>query len=244
MPLHQGDSPSAPSVLLRVELVHHGRSVVTHTVELGEQRMSIASELLVARNEELTLQLSFPGLVDPCALTARVLDVRPDAGFGSPRTIELEIVQIPEHGREQLTRLVSKEKKITARPPRLFRCLVVEDNALIRDMFAHAIGRYFKDRRAPVSLEVANDGEEAWRKLGEAHYDLAIVDHYLPKLSGADLIARVRAHPLLSKLAVIAISVGGPEARSASISAGADLFLDKPVVMRDLVTTLDRLTTE
>ena len=41
---------------------------------------------------------------------------------------------------------------------------------------------------------------------------------------------------------IVAISVGGAEARQASIAAGADLFLDKPLVMRDLFTTLDLLT--
>jgi hypothetical protein len=40
---------------------------------------------------------------------------------------------------------------------------------------------------------------------------------------------------------VIGFSVGGVVARDAFLSAGADMFLDKPVMMRDVFTTLERL---
>jgi FixJ family two-component response regulator len=40
---------------------------------------------------------------------------------------------------------------------------------------------------------------------------------------------------------VVAISVGGQDARDASMEAGADLFLDKPIVLVDLFDTLDKL---
>jgi hypothetical protein len=45
-----------------------------------------------------------------------------------------------------------------------------------------------------------------------------------------------------SRAPIVAISVGGSDAREAAISAGADLFLDKPVVLRDLFRTLQVLS--
>jgi CheY-like chemotaxis protein len=47
----------------------------------------------------------------------------------------------------------------------------------------------------------------------------------------------LRRDPKFAHSAVVAISVGGRDAREATISAGADLFLDKPVVLRDLFRT-------
>jgi DNA-binding response OmpR family regulator len=40
---------------------------------------------------------------------------------------------------------------------------------------------------------------------------------------------------------VFAISIDDVQARAATMAAGADLFLPKPVVLRDLFTTLDHL---
>jgi DNA-binding response OmpR family regulator len=37
---------------------------------------------------------------------------------------------------------------------------------------------------------------------------------------------------------IVAISVGGRDAREATLSAGADVFVDKPLVFRDLFNTL------
>src|SRR5262249_40282786 len=123
-----------------------------------------------------------------------------------------------------------------------YRFLLVEDNAFIRDLFAYAMHKYFRNRRTDVALGMASDGEEAWRMLAEESYDMAIVDYYLPVLSGSQLIERMRADARLSTLPVVAISVGGPDAREATLCAGADIFLDKPIVIRDLFSTLDRLT--
>jgi CheY-like chemotaxis protein len=60
--------------------------------------------------------------------------------------------------------------------------------------------------------------------------------------TGSQLIARMRAEPGLSAIPVVAISAGGPDARAEAMAAGADLFLDKPVVLSDLFSTLDTLT--
>jgi len=91
-------------------------------------------------------------------------------------------------------------------------------------------------------MESAEDAENAWVRLSRDRFDMAIIDHYLPLQSGSQLIARMRADTRLAATPVVAISVGGPEARQEAMEAGADLFLDKPVVMRELFSTLDKLT--
>jgi CheY-like chemotaxis protein len=128
-----------------------------------------------------------------------------------------------------------------AAPERTYRLLLVEDNLLIKDMFAHGLRRYFEGRGQQVTVDHASDGQEALAMLRAEKYDLVIVDYYLPVMDGAGLVARARQEPALAGLPIVAISIGGPEARDATLAAGADLFVDKPLVLRDLFALLERL---
>ena len=121
------------------------------------------------------------------------------------------------------------------------RVLLVEDNAFIGDMFAYGIGKFFEQRRWHVALDHAENAIRAREMLAATNYDLVIVDYYLPIEDGATFIACLRRDPRFARAPVVAISVGGRDAREATISAGADLFLDKPVVLRDLFRTLHAL---
>src|SRR5206468_433035 len=100
-----------------------------------------------------------------------------------------------------------------------------------------APGRRHRDRRPRDRrrrVDGAADGASAWQMLSDGSYDLAIVDYFLPELDGAQLVQRMKAEPRLATVPVVAVSVGGPTARDATLAAGADLFLDKPLVLRDL----------
>jgi len=71
-----------------------------------------------------------------------------------------------------------------------------------------------------------------------------VTDFYLPGTDGAQLVARLRRQPGLEHLPVVAISAGGKDVRAALTGAGADRFLQKPIVLRDLFTTLEQLLKE
>jgi CheY-like chemotaxis protein len=45
----------------------------------------------------------------------------------------------------------------------------------------------------------------------------------------------------LKTLPIIAVSAGGPGAREAALGAGADIFLDKPMRLRQIVETMRQL---
>ncbi len=125
-----------------------------------------------------------------------------------------------------------------------YRVLLVEDNDLIRDMFAYGVRKYFRAGGGRVIVDMAGDGELAWRMLQVARYDLAIVDYYLPILNGGELIERMRREPRTRAIPVMSMSVGGDEARAIFMAAGADLFVPKPMVLKDLFATLERLRAE
>jgi DNA-binding response OmpR family regulator len=58
-------------------------------------------------------------------------------------------------------------------------------------------------------------------------------------MSGADLVRAIRQRGLDTP--VIGFSIGGTKARTAFLDAGADMYLDKPVMLRDIFGTLKRL---
>jgi CheY-like chemotaxis protein len=127
-------------------------------------------------------------------------------------------------------------------PDRERRVLVVDDSEIVRDLFRYGISKYFRRRDERVEIDGSADGLSAWGLLRERPYDLVVVDCYLPVLDGAKLVSRIRRDDRLRALPVVAMSVGGDEARELMMTAGADLFLAKPVVLRDLFATLDSLS--
>jgi CheY-like chemotaxis protein len=76
----------------------------------------------------------------------------------------------------------------------------------------------------------------------EADYDLLLVDHDLPVLSGVEVMERVRSMLHRRYMPVVMMSGTLDEARARE--AGADAFLHKPEGIRSLVGTITRLLDE
>jgi DNA-binding response OmpR family regulator len=225
--------------------------IVTNTLSLSDQCVWVASDSLEAFGGEVLVRLSFPGLLPPISLHARIDEVREASGLGAPRAAALRFVLASESERRHVAAMcaIARDTESRAAPSAMrYRILLVEDNSLIREMFAHGLNAYFPAKNAPVSLDLADNAERAWQLLADtrttgAPYDLVIVDYFLPASDGAALVARMRSDKALKQVPVIAISVGGADARRATLAVGADMFLDKPIVIRDLFATLARLTT-
>jgi len=76
------------------------------------------------------------------------------------------------------------------RPALSNRLLVVDDDSEIRSIIAVLL------RGAGYRVDTASDGGAGWIALCAKPYDLLITDHLMPKITGLDLIRRVRAVPL------------------------------------------------
>jgi CheY-like chemotaxis protein len=233
-------------ILLRAEIRAPSETIVALARELTDGSVVVVTEWRPPIGTLVRLRISFPSLLPPVDLTARVVEHQAPAGVGSPARLKFvfEFDNGPE--RELIRQVVERVRGVepagsSARP---YRVLLVEDNAFIGDMFLYGISKFFAERKHTgqvVECEYAPDAASAWRMLEESRYDLVVVDYYLPLEDGAALIARLRRHERYASTPVLAISVGGRDARDATISAGADLFLDKPVVLRDLLRTLQVL---
>jgi CheY-like chemotaxis protein len=236
---------SSRRVLLRAEVVDGARRTVAHTLELSASSAQVELDRPPPVNTWVQLLLSFPNLLGPIELSGRVVSHHAPTAPGDPPTTTVELVFRDLQERQDLEALLERyDSARTASSRRSARVLVIDDSVLIRDIFSYGFRKYFRAHKKEVVVDLAGDANEAWELLRQRRYDIVILDHFLPGESGAELVARVRKKPELVGLPVIGISVGGSEAREAMILAGADLFLNKPIDLRDLFSTLDLLTAE
>ena len=87
----------------------------------------------------------------------------------------------------------------------------------------------------------AEDGRAAIEILRRETFDALLIDVYLPVLDGAKVIQQARTELGLTALPIIAVSAGGDSARRQALEAGANLLLDKPMQLRQVIETMQRL---
>lgn len=94
------------------------------------------------------------------------------------------------------------------------------------------------------TVDVVGDGESALRRLTEQpdKWRLAVVDLFLPHLSGLDLIRQVRARPELGATPIIVLSASAQEGDVVTaLEIGADDFLTKPLRPSEFLARLKRV---
>jgi DNA-binding response OmpR family regulator len=229
---------STDRFIVRAEIRASGHCVVSYGFDLTATSIFVVTEWHAAVGTSVSLRLSFPKILDPVEVMARIADIRVAGEPGEPAGVRLVFdAAAGEVGAGLVALLERAHAPVSGSPAPPCRVLLVDDSWLIRDMFAYGTAK-FCDRPGALMVDHAEDAERAWEKLETATYDLVIIDYFLPNGDGASLIARLRGDRRLSDTTVVAISVGGRDAREATLSAGADLFVDKPLVFRDLFNTL------
>ncbi len=111
------------------------------------------------------------------------------------------------------------------------RVLLVEDDPGMRDVIGALL------ERAGFRVFAAPDGAEAWDLLSRGPRPSAIlVDLYTPRMTGHDLVARIRRTPRLAGIPIIAMS-GERADRDRPV---AEAFLEKPFSREQLEWALER----
>ncbi|MDF2694857.1 MAG: Chemotaxis protein CheY [Labilithrix sp.] len=204
----------------------------------------IVTDGLPSVGDVVNLRLSFPRTVRPLMVSVRVRQVRMATGPGNPPGFVADFEIDSDDVKQRVIELARRIRPTSgmAPPSRELSVLLVEDNQLIRDMFAYAVDRYFSQRARKVHLAQAASVGAAWKHLeARRDFDLAVVDHMLPDETGASFITTLRRHGTFRRMPIVGMSVGGSDVRSAMLDAGADLFLHKPIVLKDLFCTLEFL---
>ncbi|MDF1597066.1 MAG: response regulator [Acidimicrobiia bacterium] len=115
------------------------------------------------------------------------------------------------------------------------RILIVDDEPNI------VISLEFLMRHEGYEVEVASDGEEALELLASFQPDLVLLDVMMPKLSGFDVLQRIRNDADLPNPVVVMLTARGREAEAEKGRAlGADEYVTKPFATRDLVAVVHR----
>jgi DNA-binding response OmpR family regulator/Tfp pilus assembly protein PilZ len=229
--------------IVRAEIRSLSERVVSYGFDLTATSIFVVTEWHAAIGTAVSLRLSFPKILEPIDVAARITDIRVAGEPGEPGGIRLVFDTEASDVSARLASLLERVHAPFALPldeDRPCRVLLVDDSWLIRDMFAYGTAKFF-ERPGALAIDHAEDAERAWEKLTSSTYDLVIIDYFLPSEDGASLIAQMRRDERLAHTPIVAISVGGRDAREATLSAGADVFVDKPLVFRDLFNTLRML---
>lgn len=122
---------------------------------------------------------------------------------------------------------------------------IEERHLLVADDEAH-IGRIIKIKmeQGPFRVTLAFDGQEAVDVLEqEERIDLVVLDLMMPRLSGLDVLDRIRSTERLKEIPCIILTAAGQEdyERDAR-EGGATDFLTKPFSPKKLYTLIAQLT--
>jgi CheY-like chemotaxis protein len=119
--------------------------------------------------------------------------------------------------------------------------LLIEDDPNDVLFFTRAC-RTLGFRAPPV---VRSDGEEALAYLSAERPDAVILDLKLPKLSGLEVLERIRSTPRLADLPVYALtSSGEPSDVARAARLGVKEYLTKPTSYADLLEVVRRIRGE
>ena len=121
------------------------------------------------------------------------------------------------------------------------RLLVVEDNKLNREITVTIL------EQTGILTEQAEDGSVAVKMVKEAapgYYDLILMDIQMPIMDGYEATKQIRALPdkRLAQLPIIAVSANAfEEDKKASLAAGMDGHIAKPINVPDLFALMQKL---
>ncbi|MEQ6340965.1 MAG: response regulator transcription factor [Gammaproteobacteria bacterium] len=111
------------------------------------------------------------------------------------------------------------------------RILVIEDEASLREQL---LTRFREDGYA---VDAAADGEEGLYLGSEFPFDVAVVDLGLPKLSGIEVIQRLRATGKTFPILILTAR-GRWQEKVEGLEAGGDDYLVKPFHMEELLARI------
>jgi signal transduction histidine kinase len=118
------------------------------------------------------------------------------------------------------------------------RILVVDDEKTIRDFLYQALTRL-----GSFYVELADNGEEALKKIEKENFDLVLTDMKMPKMDGLQLIAEISKFKP-ETLMVMLTGHGTIDTALEAMRRGASDYLTKPVNLDEMIVRLQKVLEE
>lgn len=116
--------------------------------------------------------------------------------------------------------------------------LIVEDNALVLEMYKSAL------QRLDIRVIEARRGEEALELAVQSPPDLVLLDILLPGASGYDVLTKLRQLPGMAHVPVFAVTNAAAAADEEKLKdAGFTGLIPKPINIQSFIDTVARRLT-
>jgi DNA-binding NtrC family response regulator len=118
------------------------------------------------------------------------------------------------------------------------KILVVDDEALIRDMIKRGLSQM-----GGFSVEVAQSGPEAIEKMEKDVFDLVLTDLKMPEMDGLELLKTIKGtRPDI--MVIMMTAHGSIETAVEAMKIGADDYITKPIDFNDLLLHISKVQKE
>ena len=113
--------------------------------------------------------------------------------------------------------------------------LLVEDNSRISEFVIKGL------EESGFSVVLADNGIEARTLIGQKEWDLILLDIMLPDIDGIELLQYTRYKKINTPILVIS-ALGDTEDKIKALDYGADDYLTKPFLLKELIAHINALT--
>jgi len=111
--------------------------------------------------------------------------------------------------------------------------LLVEDNDLNQQLVVELL------EDEGISIDIAENGEVAVRKVSEVHYDIVLMDMQMPVMDGITATKKIRKNPKYKSLPIIAMTANVMAGdREKCMQAGMNDYIAKPIDPEQLFSIL------
>ena len=169
------------------------------------------------------------------------VEVQTEQGKGTEFTVRLPLRIQSAHRRvEKIPEPESPALPAARAEFRDRRILLVEDNELNSEIAAEILSQY------GFQVDTAKNGAEAVEKVQHSKpgdYDLVLMDVQMPVMNGYEATKRIRglSDPALAKITILAMTANAfEEDKRKALECGMDGFLSKPIVVEELIGTLQK----
>ena len=115
------------------------------------------------------------------------------------------------------------------------RILLAEDDSVLADGLTRSL------RQSGYAIDCVGNGQEADTALSTQEFDLLILDLGLPRLSGLEVLRRLRARASLLPVLILT-AADSIEQRVNGLDLGADDYMAKPFALSELEARVRALT--